>query len=77
MDANRVREDIEVRKVTAKFYHDRAAQELPKLLRGPEIIVQSKTESTTEWTRGKIAEILNERDYQIQVGEAVYRRNRK
>lgn len=68
---------IEARKVKSKFHHDRAAQELPKLLRGQEVYVQLKPGSTAQWTRGKAADVLNERDYQLQVGEAIYRRNRK
>ncbi|XP_055543057.1 uncharacterized protein K02A2.6-like [Wyeomyia smithii] len=77
IDGNRVREEIELRKVKSKFYHDRRSQELPSLVRGQEVYVQLKPESSSEWTRGKVNGILSDRDYLIDVRGAEYRRNRR
>ncbi|XP_058827654.1 uncharacterized protein LOC131687581 [Topomyia yanbarensis] len=77
VDTQRVRDGIELRKVKSKFYHDRKAQELPTLVKGQEVFIQLKPEKTSEWTRGKITEVLNDRDYQVSVNGGIYRRNRK
>lgn len=77
VDTQKVRKDIELRKVKSKFYHDRKAQALPKLIRGQEVFVQLKPEKTPEWTRGRITEVLSDRDYQVTANGGSYRRNRK
>ncbi|XP_062543771.1 uncharacterized protein LOC134211146 isoform X2 [Armigeres subalbatus] len=77
VDTKRVRNNIELRKVKSKFYHDRKSQELPKLMMGQAVFVQLKPEKTPEWTRGKIMELLSDRDYQVLANGGSYRRNRK
>lgn len=77
VENNRVRDNIELRKVKSKFYHDRKSQELPKLMTGQEVFVQLKPEKTPEWTRGRITEVLSDRDYQVTANGGSYRRNRK
>ncbi|XP_062562745.1 uncharacterized protein K02A2.6-like [Armigeres subalbatus] len=71
-----VNDQMETRKIKSKFYHDRKSQSLPTLERGQDVYVQLKPETNSIWTKGRVAEILSDRDYNIEVNGNSYRRNR-
>lgn len=76
VDSAKVSDQIEERKIKSKFYHDRKSQTLPALVRGQDVYVQLRPEATPRWTKRRVADVLSDRDYNIEVNGSIYRRNR-
>lgn len=70
-----VKEKIELKRKTSKYYYDRKARRLPKLNVGQNVIVKLKPEVDNKWTQGQIKENLSDRSLLVGVGDSIYRRN--
>jgi transposase InsO family protein len=70
-----VKQNMVLRRRRSKYYYDRNSRNLPALHIGEPVFVKMKG-SESPWTSGKVKERRKDRSYDIEVNDAVYRRNR-